>query len=593
MKALKLSHGEIHRGMPIRIKYTFLFIAILAAVLAAMCLMNATQLGHYTVRRKQVRIEETIEAIGKCADAGFAENSTTSLDVLARNNNLDITVLRAADQGNSDQNIDETPAAESGAEGTSAASDSTDPESSGNETASANESDGETGAQGGSAGKPETFDIFTDSSYVIYSTNLRQALSIQMIYNYYGGSVTINSADIYKKTDQYVIYRTASEKRNGYEICSIGLTGTGYYYIISTPMASIQESVSLSNQFLLIIGLFALVAGGIIIYLVTRSLTKPILQISRISQKVSRLDFSERYDGKINNEIGILGKNINQMSDSLRRSIDELRSANAQLEKDLKEKDQIDEMRRLFLSNVSHELKTPIALIQGYAEGLQDGITDDPESMQYYCEVIVDEAQKMNAIVRRLLNLDEIESGQMQIAPEVFNLADLVRSGVESTKVLASDKQVEWKVNSPDEVLVLADTFMIESVLQNYLSNACHYVSDPGTITVSVLPDGDQVIVSVHDTGPEIPAEDIDHVWDKFYKVDKARTRAYGGSGIGLSIVKAIIRAHGTRCGVIDRDGGVDFWFELQHMTREQAQKYEESQQAGKTDEPGGASQIS
>ena len=195
--------------------------------------------------------------------------------------------------------------------------------------------------------------------------------------------------------------------------------------ILSTPLESIRESVTLSNKFLAGVGALAVIAGAILMYFVTRNLTKPILKLAALSEQMAELDFSVRYPGGKKDEIGILGDSMNHMSEKLQYTIEELKKANGQLEKDIEEKDRIDERRQEFISNVSHELKTPIALIQGYSEGLKDDVNDDPESRDFYCDVIIDEAKKMNHIVKRLLNLGEIESGGMKLTLEAVSYTHL------------------------------------------------------------------------------------------------------------------------------------------------------------------------
>ena len=221
-------------------------------------------------------------------------------------------------------------------------------------------------------------------------------------------------------------------------------------------------------------------------------------------------------------------------------------------------------MRKDFLSNVSHELKTPIALIQGYAEGLLDGINDDDkESRQFYCEVIIDEAGKMNKMVKKLLTLNQIEFGNNQVTMERFDLHELVRGVLQSVEILAKQDEIQIVYNNSEPIYVWADEYQIEEVVTNYLSNAIHYATGEKRIELKMEKRDDLVHVSVFNTGERIPKEDIDKVWIKFYKVDKARTREYGGSGIGLSIVKAIMDAHHMQCGVQNRENGVEFWFEL------------------------------
>ena len=237
--------------------------------------------------------------------------------------------------------------------------------------------------------------------------------------------------------------------------------------MISTPVASIWESVAISNRFLAYVGAAALLISCVIIYFVTRQITSPIQQLSKLSVQMSHLDFDAKYTGKGKDEIGILGQNMNVLSDRLKETIGELKSANNQLQKDINEKIQIDEMRKEFISNVSHELKTPIALIQGYAEGLSEGMCEDPESRDYYCGVIVDEANKMNKMVRQLLDLAALEFGDNTPVMECFDIVELIRGVLSSADILIQqhEAQVEFEAQGP--VPVWADEFKIEEVFMN------------------------------------------------------------------------------------------------------------------------------
>lgn len=221
-------------------------------------------------------------------------------------------------------------------------------------------------------------------------------------------------------------------------------------------------------------------------------------------------------------------------------------------------------MRKEFLSNVSHELKTPIALIQGYAEGLQDNINEDKESRDFYCEVIIDEAKKMNKMVKKLLTLNQIEFGNDQVAFERFDIVNLIQNVMQPAALLADQKGAEISfAREYGPVYVWADEYMVEEVITNYISNAINHVDYEKKIIVSLEGQEGTVRVSVFNTGNLIPEEDLEKVWVKFYKVDKARTREYGGSGIGLSIVKAVMDSMNQKCGVRNLENGVEFWFEL------------------------------
>lgn len=215
------------------------------------------------------------------------------------------------------------------------------------------------------------------------------------------------------------------------------------------------------------------------------------------------------------------------------------------------------------MSNVSHELKTPLALIQGYAEGLQECINDDAESREFYCDVIIDEADKMNRMVKKLLTLNQLEFGNDQVVMERFDMTELVRGVANSTKILMEQKGIRLELDNPEEAWVWGDEFKVEEVITNYMSNAINHADGGKVIRVFYTCFEDKLRVSVFNTGQPIPEDDIDKIWVKFYKVDKARTREYGGSGIGLSIVKAIMDSFHQQCGVINHEDGVEFWMEL------------------------------
>ena len=269
------------------------------------------------------------------------------------------------------------------------------------------------------------------------------------------------------------------------------------------------------------------------------------------------------YDGNRSDEIQTLGQNMNYMSDRLEKAIYELQEANELLKEDIKRKEAIDEMRKDFIANVSHELKTPIALIQGYAEGLNEGLCEDEESRKYYTEVILDESEKMNNMVKQLLTLSSLESGNSILHKENFNLTSLIESVLSSISILIGEKDVNIIFDSSKDIYIHADEFKIEEVVTNYISNSINHVKDSGEIKINVSDDGENISFSVYNTGNPIPEKDLNNIWEKFFKVDKAHSRAYGGSGIGLSIVKAIVEAHNGTVAVKNILDGVEFSFKI------------------------------
>ena len=372
--------------------------------------------------------------------------------------------------------------------------------------------------------------------------------------------------DVLREYDNYMIQKTFDPISKTFYLESWGFfSDNATIFIMTMPMESIHESAAISNRFLMFVGIVVILAGSILIYFITRHITMPIKRLSDLSEKMSNLDFDARYETsrRSTEEIDTLGNSMNVLSERLKTTIGELKEANAQLKKDIDEKVQIDEMRKEFIANVSHELKTPIALIQGYAEGLQECINDDAESREFYCDVIIDEAGKMNRMVKNLLTLNQLEFGTDEVEFERFDIVKLVKGVIASCDILI--QQVNANVNfiADETAYVWADEFKTEQVVRNYLTNAIHHVGNEKRIEVKIVSMDGKVCVSVFNSGKPIPEEDVPKLWDKFYKVDKAHTREYGGNGIGLSIVKAIMESFHQGYGVKNYDNGVEFWFEL------------------------------
>ena len=275
-----------------------------------------------------------------------------------------------------------------------------------------------------------------------------------------------DEVEIIEEGDGYVVQKLHTEGEDFLEM--YGRLSTGISFIMHTPLESIRESTKIANRFLAYMGIVAALAGGVIVWFVSTKITKPILELNRISEKMVHLDFEAKYEGGARNEIGLLGENINKLSASLERSISELKTANNELQKDIERKEQIDAMRREFLANVSHELKTPIALIQGYAEGLSEGVNDDPESRSFYCEVIVDEASRMNNMVKKLLTLNQLEFGNDVVAMERFDVAALVKNYVQSAGILTRQNEITVRMEEYGPVYAWGDVYKTEEVFMNY-----------------------------------------------------------------------------------------------------------------------------
>lgn len=380
---------------------------------------------------------------------------------------------------------------------------------------------------------------------------------------------SINSGQIIEQDEKYNIKKMKDIKTGISYVLLSSQLDNGYLLYIRIPLTSIEESVKISNNFLYLMAGFTILISAVIVSFVTRKFADPILELNNIAKKMANLDFSHKYritdaDDEINN----LGKSINVMSDKLERTIKQLRRTNIELEKDIEEKSKIDEMRKSFISDVSHELKTPIALIQGYSEGLLENVNTDEESRKFYAEVILDETNKMDKLVKQLLELMTIEYGKREFNDNKFNVVELEQQVIIKSQVMLQEKDAKMELVSPEEINVMADDFYIEQVISNYVTNALKHVKEVNgenyiKIYNEVNVEKNKVRIKVFNTGDNIKEEDMARIWNRFFKADESRNRDDGGTGIGLSFVKAIMNNYKNEYGVVNKENGVEFYFDL------------------------------
>ncbi len=373
---------------------------------------------------------------------------------------------------------------------------------------------------------------------------------------------------IIEKNNKYTISESYDTATNIKYIILTAVLDNNYRIYIRMPMASIEESVAISNEFLYIIAIFVILFGGIVITIVSRRFSKPIEELDDIAKKMANLDFSQKYNvSQANDEIDNLGKSINQLSNKLEATIKQLKATNLELEKDVEEKSQIDEMRKSFISDVSHELKTPIALIQGYSEGLIENVNTDDESKKFYAEVILDEATKMDKLVKQLLELMKLEYGKLTFNNDNFDVKELEKEILRKSQVMIEKENIEVEEDESKSIIVYADSFYIDQVLTNYITNAIKYsteINGKRKIKISnQILDNSKVRITVFNTHHGLSEEELARIWNRFYKIDESRNRENGGNGIGLSLVKAIMNNYGNKYGVRNVAGGIEFYFEL------------------------------
>lgn len=294
-------------------------------------------------------------------------------------------------------------------------------------------------------------------------------------------------------------------------------------------------------------------------------ITKPLIEINKVATKMAKLDFSEKCNVKSEDEIGNMASSLNFLSENLNEALTSLKEANVKLEEDIEKERKMEKARREFVAAVSHELKTPISLIDGYAMALKDNIFGEEEK-DYYLDIIIDEGRKMGSLVNDMLDLSNLESGSFKLTREEFDICNLIKFTLKKYKNIIKEKAVKVELNLLENIMVYADWNRIEQVITNFITNALRHVNENGTIYVGMIDKGNTISIGIENTGSRIPEEELSKIWDKFYKVDKSRNRKLGGTGLGLSIVKNILTAHRYSFGVENTDRGVKFYFIVKKM---------------------------
>lgn len=336
--------------------------------------------------------------------------------------------------------------------------------------------------------------------------------------------------------------------------------------IAYSPFQPIEEASSIIKSFYIYLALFALVVIIVLSIIYTNIISKPLVKINQVALKLSNLDFSETCPIESEDEIGNLAKTLNFLSLNLNNALKDLNTANSNLKKDIENEKKLEAMRKEFVANVSHELKTPIALIEGYAEGIKDGIVEEGE-IDDYLDVIIDESHKMNSLVMDMLELSKLESPNFKLNLTDFSIISLINKCCKNLDHFVAKKNL--KINYlKDDFLVVGDEFRINEVITNLLTNAIEHSKDNSSIDIVIDDLKDTVKVNIINYGNSIPKEEMKNIWDKFYKIDKSRNRILGGTGLGLAIVKNILVLHKSRFGVENISDKICFFFTLNKSSK-------------------------
>ncbi|MBO5859265.1 MAG: HAMP domain-containing histidine kinase [Clostridia bacterium] len=382
-----------------------------------------------------------------------------------------------------------------------------------------------------------------------------------------------NTNSYYSNTAKNNNYGYAVQ-RDGFEIRKMIAADASYFVYtdhlesgetlhIYSSVADVENIVSVSRSVFIALFILLFVFISLLLYILVVKFTKPLVEMNDITKDMAALNFERRCGNYGNDEIGQLGQSINTLSYTLDETLVDLKFKNEQLEKDIEHRHALDNARKAFINNVSHELKTPIAIISGYAEGLCEGISTDPIIIKEYCNIIKEESYKMNGLVVELLELSKIESRIQPFNPDYFNLSDIAVSLFNHLSLQIETNKITVRNNIANPTMCYGEADKIEIVLKNYITNAISHCSKEKIIEVDCKEEADRFVISVFNTGNHIADDDIPELWDSFYRADKSHKRSENRFGLGLSIVKGIMINH--RCGynVENVKNGVKFTFEI------------------------------
>ena len=340
------------------------------------------------------------------------------------------------------------------------------------------------------------------------------------------------------------------------------------YIEIITPLSFIQEGLEISTRYHLLIIVLALIIGSSMSFVFSKKMTDPILELKEITQRISLLDFNIKFEKERKDEIGELGYAINKMGGTLEKNIDEINKVNRKLMEDIENEKRLDKLRKEFIASVSHELKTPIAIIQGYAQGLMENIAETEEDRNFYCEIIVEESLKMDSLVKELLLITQMDSGYFKIEKEKVDLYQMIKD----IRDKYSSKNREIKYIGEKDIFAYCDEKYIDRVLENLVVNALKYSTGDREVTITVDDIENRYKVIISNESENLSEDDLENIWTPFYRVNKARDR--DGHGLGLAIVRGILENHKSNFGVyITEKNIINFWFELEKSSLDSYEK--------------------
>jgi signal transduction histidine kinase len=313
------------------------------------------------------------------------------------------------------------------------------------------------------------------------------------------------------------------------------------------PTDAHQMFIHSVHRYLLWTSLGALVLGALLSFLLTQMALRPLYQMIKTTTLIARGDYSSRVQADSRDEIGELASAFNRMAASLER---------------------VEQLRRNMVSNVAHELRTPLTNIRGYLEALQDGVVSPTQDT---FQLLHEETLRLISLVENLLQLARADAAKLSLNLEKTDIAELTLRALKKFDLEFRQKNIHLSAELTEGgAPVLADREKLSQVMENLLENALQYTPESGSVSVRMEYSDRAVKFSVQNSGPGIDAKDLPYIFERFYRGEKSRSRDFGGTGIGLAIVKEILEAHGSKAGVESTPGKTLFWFSLPEYRSEQ-----------------------
>ncbi|MGK5510254.1 ATP-binding protein [Brevibacillus formosus] len=337
--------------------------------------------------------------------------------------------------------------------------------------------------------------------------------------------------------------------------------GGANYILAVTTLQPVSDAVSMLTSYSLYATPVILVILLLLSFVFSKIITKPLVTLSHSASRMANLDFTELASIRSQDEFGELSRHLNTLAGKLDQTLKDLTSANVTLREDLEHKEKMEQLRKELIANISHELKTPLGIVKGFAEGLKDDVAH--EKRERYMDVILSEVDKMNELIMDMLELSKFEAKAILLCRQSFPVSEIIDRVAASFQLQLANKQVRLWLALPEEINVWADPRRIEQVIVNLLGNAVRHANPSSEIRITGARERECIRFRIENEGAHIPDDQLPRIWEQFYRVDSSRWRKSGGTGLGLAICKHILDLHGSDYGAENTVNGVAFSFTL------------------------------